>query len=99
MVGDRLGLARRSLLTTPQLLALNRGLSSAALRSPFFASMAVVIALVPELQYGQIALIGFPLAMLSELLTTLELRRRFDLAEVDSFSLSPRRQPRRAGVH
>ncbi|RUR32857.1 hypothetical protein ELY33_04400 [Vreelandella andesensis] len=88
MVGDRL--ARRSPLTTPQLLALNRGLSSAALWSPFFASMGVVIALVPEVQYGQIALIGFPLAMLSGLLTTLELRRRFDLAEVDGFSLSPR---------
>ncbi|WP_301584730.1 hypothetical protein [Halomonas alkaliantarctica] len=88
MVGDRL--ARRSPLTTPQLLALNRGLSSAALWSPFFASMAIVIALVPEVQYGQIALIGFPLAMLSGLLTTLELRRRFDLAEVDGFSLSPR---------
>ncbi|MFC7367164.1 hypothetical protein [Vreelandella zhaodongensis] len=88
MVGDRL--ARRSPLTTPQLLALNRGLSSAALWSPFFASMAVVIALVPEVQYGQIAMIGFPLAMLSGLLTTLELRRRFDLAEVDGFSLSPR---------
>ncbi|WP_457944818.1 hypothetical protein ACSTAY_07945 [Vreelandella alkaliphila] len=88
MVGDRL--ARRSPLTMPQLLALNRGLSSAALWSPFFASMAVVIALAPEVQYGQIALIGFPLAVLSGLLTTLELRRRFDLTEVDGFSLSPR---------
>lgn len=88
MVGDRL--ARRAPLTTPQLLALNRGLSSAALWSPFFASMAVVIALAPEVQYGQIALVGFPLAMLSGLLTTLELRRRFDLTEIDGFSLSPR---------
>ncbi|WP_249978521.1 hypothetical protein [Vreelandella olivaria] len=88
MVGDRL--ARRAPLTTPQLLALNRGLSSAALWSPFFASMAVVIALVPGVEYGQIALVGFPLAMLSGLLTTLELRRRFDLTEVDGFSLAPR---------
>lgn len=88
MVGDRL--ARHSPLTMPQLLALNRGLSSAALWSPFFASMAVVIALAPDVQYGQIALIGFPLALLSGLLTTLELSRRFDLTEVDGFSLSPR---------
>lgn len=88
MVGDRL--ARRAPLTAPQLLALNRGLSSAALWSPFFASMAVVIALAPEVQYGQVALVGFPLAMLSGVLTTLELRRRFDLSEVDGFSLSPR---------
>ncbi|UDM05760.1 hypothetical protein LG409_10075 [Halomonas sp. NyZ770] len=88
MVGDRL--ARRGPLTTPQLLALNRGLSSAALWSPFFASMAVVIALAPEVQYAQIAVVGFPLAMLAGLFTTWELRRRFDLREVDGFSLSPR---------
>ena len=69
MVGDRL--ARRGPLTMPQLLALNRGLSSAALWSPFFASMAVVIALVPEVQYGYIALVGFPLAMLAGVLLTL----------------------------
>ena len=78
MVGDKL--ARRGPLTTPQLLALNRGLSSAALWSPFFASMGVVIALVPDVEYAQIAVVGFPMAMLSGLLTTLELRRRFDLS-------------------
>lgn len=88
MVGDKL--ARRGPLTTPQLLALNRGLSSAALWSPFFASMGVVIALVPDVEYAQIAVVGFPMAMLSGLLTTLELRRRFDLSEVDGYSLSPR---------
>ncbi|WP_447556128.1 hypothetical protein [Vreelandella sp. EE22] len=88
MVGDRI--ARRAPLTTPQYLALNRGLSSAALWSPFFASMGVVIALAPEVQYAQIALVGFPIAMLSGLITTLELRRRFDLSDTDGFSLSPR---------
>ncbi|MGM0825809.1 MAG: hypothetical protein ACQEUY_13950 [Pseudomonadota bacterium] len=88
MVGDKL--ARRGPLTTPQLLALNRGLSSAALWSPFFASMGVVLSLAPEVQYTQIAIVGFPLAMLSGLLTTLELQRRFDLAEVAGFSLAPR---------
>ncbi|MGM0542671.1 MAG: hypothetical protein ACQERP_02165 [Pseudomonadota bacterium] len=88
MVGDKL--ARRGPLTTPQLLALNRGLSSAALWSPFFASMGVVLSLAPDVQYTQIAIVGFPLAMLSGLLTTLELQRRFDLAEVAGFSLAPR---------
>lgn len=88
MVGDKL--ARRGPLTTPQLLALNRGLSSAALWSPFFASMGVVLSLAPDVQYTQIAVVGFPLAMLSGLLTTLELQRRFDLAEVAGFSLAPR---------
>lgn len=87
MVGDRL--SRDTPLSTPQLLALNRGLSSAALWSPFFASMGVVIALVPDMQYGYVALAGFPLAMAAGLFTTLELRRRFDLTEVEGFSLAP----------
>lgn len=87
MVGDRL--SRDTPLSTPQLLALNRGLSSAALWSPFFASMGVVIALVPEMQYGYVAMAGFPLAMAAGLMTTLELRRRFDLTEVEGFSLAP----------
>ncbi|MFG6667408.1 hypothetical protein ACGK9R_09900 [Halomonas sp. HNIBRBA4712] len=88
MVGDRI--ARRAPLTTPQFLALNRGLSSAAFWSPFFASMGVVIALAPQVQYSQIALIGLPIALASGAFTTFELSRRFDLAEVDGFSLSPK---------
>ncbi|GAA3908237.1 hypothetical protein GCM10022228_18330 [Halomonas cibimaris] len=87
MVGDRL--SRERPLSTPQLLALNRGLSSAALWSPFFASMGVVIALVPGMQYGYVALAGFPLAMCAGLFTVVELRRRFDLDDVDGFSLAP----------
>ncbi|MCC5881571.1 MAG: hypothetical protein JJU25_02900 [Halomonas sp.] len=88
MIGDRL--ARRAPLTTPQLLALNRGLSSAALWSPFFASMGVVMTLAPEMEYSRILAVGLPLALLSGALTTLELSRRFDLTEVAGFSLSPR---------
>ncbi|RDB44533.1 hypothetical protein DU490_02085 [Halomonas sp. DQ26W] len=88
MIGDRL--ARRGPLTTPQLLALNRGLSSAALWSPFFASMGVVMTLAPGMEYSHILAVGLPLALLSGALTTLELSRRFDLAEVAGFSLSPR---------
>ncbi|MGQ4880210.1 hypothetical protein ACOJCM_16720 [Billgrantia sp. LNSP4103-1] len=88
MVGDRL--ARRGPLTTPQLLALNRGLSSAALWSPFFASMGVVMTLAPDMAYSRILAAGLPLALLSGLITTLELSRRYDLAEVPGFSLSPR---------
>ncbi|WP_232090281.1 hypothetical protein [Billgrantia diversa] len=88
MIGDRL--ARRGPLTTPQLLALNRGLSSAALWSPFFASMGVVMTLAPEMEYARILAVGLPLALLSGTLTTLELSRRFDLTEVAGFSLSPR---------
>ncbi|WP_311948291.1 hypothetical protein [Halomonas piscis] len=88
MVGDRL--SRREPLSTPQLLALNRGLSSAALWSPFFASMGVMIALVPNMQYAYVALAGFPLAMCAGLFTTLELDRRFDLDDVDGFSLAPK---------
>lgn len=88
MIGDRL--ARRGPLTTPQLLALNRGLSSAALWSPFFASMGVVMTLAPGMEYSRVLAVGLPLALLSGILTTLELSRRFDLTEVAGFSLSPR---------
>lgn len=88
MVGDRL--ARSAPLSMPQYLALNRGLSSAATWSPFFASMGIVIALAPEMQYSHVALFGLPLAMVSGLLTTVELGRRFDLSNVLGFSLAPR---------
>ncbi|UYG02150.1 hypothetical protein OCT51_13215 [Halomonas sp. LR3S48] len=88
MIGDRL--ARRGPLTTPQLLALNRGLSSAALWSPFFASMGVVMTLAPGMEYSRILAVGLPLALVSGVLTTLELSHRFDLADVAGFSLSPR---------
>lgn len=88
MVGDRL--ARTGPLTMPQYLALNRGLSSAAAWSPFFASMGIVIALAPETQYFHVALFGLPLALASGLITTFELSRRFDLSNVYGFSLAPR---------
>ncbi|RUR30541.1 hypothetical protein [Vreelandella nanhaiensis] len=88
MVGDRL--ARSGPLSIPQYLALNRGLASAATWSPFFASMGVVIALAPRMEYSYVALFGLPLAMVSGLLTTFELGRRFDLSEVYGFSLAPR---------
>lgn len=87
MVGDRL--ARQRPLNMPQFLALNRGLSSAALWSPFFASMGVVMALVPNMNYLAIATLGFPLAMLAGLFTALELGQRFDLSETAGFSLAP----------
>ncbi|MWJ28329.1 hypothetical protein GPM19_08945 [Halomonas sp. ZH2S] len=87
MVGDRL--ARREPLKMPQLLALNRGLSSAALWSPFFASMGVVITLAPEMQYPHILSIGLPLALLSGLITTFEMKQRFELNDVEGFSLAP----------
>ncbi|WP_183323948.1 hypothetical protein [Halomonas cerina] len=87
MVGDRL--ARRAPLTTPQLLGLNRGLSSAALWSPFFASMGVVMTLAPDMRYTGVLAFGLPLALASGLLTTLELSQRFDLTDTAGFSLSP----------
>lgn len=87
MVGDRL--ARQKPLSMPQFLALNRGLSSAALWSPFFASMGVVMALVPEMNYLAVAVVGFPLAMLAGLFSTFELHKRFELSETAGFSLAP----------
>ncbi len=88
MVGDRL--ERRGPLSTPQLLGLNRGLSSAALWSPFFASMGVVMTLAPAMHYATILAFGLPLALVSGMLTVGELSRRFELADTAGFSLSPR---------
>lgn len=88
MIGDRL--ERRGPLTDPQLLSLNRGLSSAALWSPFFASMGVVISLAPGLRYTDLVVIGLPLALFSGLITVFELSRRFDVQQVAGFSLAPR---------
>ncbi|SEK48132.1 hypothetical protein [Halomonas daqiaonensis] len=88
MVGDRL--ERHGPLSTPQLLGLNRGLSSAALWSPFFASMGVVMTLAPAMHYATILAFGLPLALVSGMLTVGELSRRFELADTAGFSLSPR---------
>ncbi|WP_227369478.1 hypothetical protein [Halomonas sp. M20] len=88
MIGDRL--ARHGPLSLPQLLALNRGLSSAALWSPFFASMGVVMTLAPEMTYLNVLAVGLPLALLAGVVTLVDLSRRFDLSEVAGFSLSPR---------
>ncbi|WP_046080215.1 hypothetical protein [Halomonas sp. HG01] len=88
MVGDRL--ARRAPLTTPQLLALNRGLSSAALWSPFFASMGIVITLAPGMDYATVLAHGLPLALCAGLVTLIELPRRFDLTDTAGFSMAPR---------
>ena len=88
MVGDRL--RRHGELTLPQLLALNRGLSSAALWSPFFASMGVVMTLAPEMRFTTILALGLPLGMLAGTLSLLDLSRRFDLTGVAGYSLSPR---------
>ncbi len=88
MVGDRL--RRHGELSLPQLLALNRGLSSAALWSPFFASMGVVMTLAPEMRFTTILALGLPLGMLAGTLSLLDLSRRFDLSHVAGYSLSPK---------
>ncbi|MDR5906862.1 hypothetical protein [Franzmannia qiaohouensis] len=95
MVGDRLrslGASRDGTpasLSEPQILALNRGLSSAAFWSPFFASMGVVMSLAPQMNFLWILALGIPLGALSGLLTCLELQRRFDLAATPGFAMSP----------
>ncbi|MBB3229597.1 hypothetical protein [Halomonas stenophila] len=88
MVGDRL--ARRAPLTMPQLLGLNRGLSSAALWSPFFASMGIVMTLAPAMDYATVLVHGLPLALCAGLVTMIELPRRFDLTDTAGFSMAPR---------
>nr|WP_163503631.1 hypothetical protein [Halomonas socia] len=95
MVGDRLrglGASRDGApasLSEPQILSLNRGLSSAAFWSPFFASMGVVMSLAPQMNFLWILAFGLPLGALSGLLTCLELQRRFDLTTTPGFAMSP----------
>ncbi|SDM67239.1 hypothetical protein SAMN05192555_11715 [Franzmannia pantelleriensis] len=96
MVGDRLrGLnppppqPASAPLSPPQILALNRGLSSAAFWSPFFASMGVVMSLAPQMNFLWILAFGLPLGVLSGLFTSVELNRRFDLSNTPGFAMSP----------
>lgn len=87
MIGDRL--SRNGPLTTPQLLALNRGFCAAALWSPFFAAMAVVMGLAPQLNYSQVLIHGLILAACAALLSFIGITRRFDLSHTPGFSMSP----------
>ncbi len=88
LIGDQL--KRDDGLRLPQLLTLNRGLSSAALWSPFFAAMGVAMGLAPQLDFTIALAAGVPLAALSGLLTRVELARRFDLANTPGVSMAPR---------
>ncbi|GGX93201.1 hypothetical protein GCM10007160_20920 [Litchfieldella qijiaojingensis] len=87
MVGDHI--KARGRLETAQLLTLNRGLSSAAFWSPFFASMGVAMSVAPEMAYGGILIFGLPLALLAGLITRFEIPRRFVLDDTEGFTLSP----------
>lgn len=96
MVGDRLRSLSQTTqspdpapLSPAQILALNRGLSSAAFWSPFFASMGVVISLAPQMSFLWIVAFGLPLGALSGLLTSVELNHRFELSATPGFALSP----------
>ncbi|MFC3283793.1 hypothetical protein [Litchfieldella rifensis] len=86
MVGDHI--KARGGLGMAQILTLNRGLSSAAFWSPFFASMGVAMSVAPGMAYGGILAFGLPLALLSGLLTRFEMPRRYALADIQGFSLS-----------
>ncbi|MFI0474123.1 hypothetical protein ACGLWX_15520 [Halomonas sp. HMF6819] len=87
IVGDRL--SRYGNLTIPQLLALNRGLSSVALWSPFFASMGVVVTLAPDMQFRVILAFSLPLTLMAGVFTVFDLSHRFGLDNVPGFSLTP----------
>lgn len=87
MIGDHI--KARGSLNLPQVLTLNRGLSSAAFWSPFFASMGVAMSAAPDMNYISILMTGIPLALVSGLITRSEMQRRFDISHVHGFSLSP----------
>ncbi|EPC03641.1 hypothetical protein L861_19085 [Litchfieldella anticariensis FP35 = DSM 16096] len=87
MVGDHI--RARGRLETAQLLTLNRGLSSAAFWSPFFASMGVAMSVAPDMAYAGVLIFGLPLAVLAGLITRLEIPHRFALEDTQGFTLSP----------
>ena len=61
IIGDRL--ADRRQLDVRSAVAISRGFTAAALWSPFFAGMAVVLTYVPNAEISKLISIGLPLAM------------------------------------
>ncbi len=70
IIGDRL--ARRETLDTRSAILFSRGFSSAALWSPFFAGMAVVLTFLPAAELPILIAVGMPLAALGLVYTYVE---------------------------
>jgi len=68
-----------------QILALNRAMTLGAFWSPFYASMAVALAYVPDAPLTQLLLVGIPLALVGLLLSLWELTRNRQCETFDGY--------------
>lgn len=75
LVGDKLQ-RQCSTLTMPQYSVLVRGLTSAGLWSPFFASLAVALSIAPDAQFHHLVMLGVPMALCSCLITLWEFKQK-----------------------
>ncbi|MBJ7536575.1 hypothetical protein [Marinomonas transparens] len=74
LVGDKLQ-RQSGTMTMPQYSVLVRGLTSAGLWSPFFASLAVALSIAPDAKFYHLALLGIPMALCSCCITLWEFKR------------------------
>ncbi|RDL45209.1 hypothetical protein DN730_06260 [Marinomonas piezotolerans] len=87
VVGDKLQ-RQSSELSLPQYSVMIRALSSTALLSPFFASMAVALSVAPEAEFHQLATIGLPVALLACGVSIWEFKRKQILTSFSGFPLA-----------
>ncbi|MBR7890253.1 hypothetical protein J9B83_15230 [Marinomonas sp. A79] len=87
LVGDKLQ-RQCTHLSMPQYSVLVRGLTSAGLWSPFFASLAVALSIAPEAQFHHLAMLGVPMALCSCLITLWEFKRKDYLSDFTGFPIA-----------
>lgn len=87
LVGDKLQ-RQSEKMTMPQYTVLVRGLTSAGLWSPFFASIAVALSIAPDAEFHHLVLLGIPMALCSCLMTLWEFKRRDYLSTFSGFPIA-----------
>jgi len=87
LVGDKLQ-RQNEKMTMPQYTVLVRGLTSAGLWSPFFASIAVALSIAPDAEFHNLVLLGVPMAICSCLITLWEFKRQDYLSTFSGFPIA-----------
>jgi hypothetical protein len=65
-----------------------RGLTSAGLWSPFFASLAVALSIAPDAEFYHLALLGMPMALCSCAITVWEFKRNGNSQDFTGFPIA-----------
>lgn len=87
LVGDKLQ-RQSGTMTMPQYTVLVRGLTSAGLWSPFFASIAVALSIAPDAKFYNLVLLGIPIALFSCIITLWEFKRNGNLDTFIGFPIA-----------